>query len=134
MTVIGDSTGGCRGQAGYSGEQIELVVTDSLGAWSAGHVLRGEHQTDDRARLVGFTHAADGTVQAYIDGAAVGAPETHAYDGDYMGWDQLGAGFAGMDRAQVTLGVVVVAPSVLSAGDIAKLAIFARKWSDAAAP
>jgi hypothetical protein len=128
QTVIGDTGGTCRGQAGYSGDQVELVVTDATGDWTGGHVLRGTGQDDDRTRLVGFTHALDGTVSAYIDGVSTGAPQEAAYDAGFMSWNAVGCGYSTGSRAQVLLGVVVVVPGVVSAEDIARLTIFAEKW------
>jgi hypothetical protein len=129
MTVVGDSAGACRDQAGYSGDQIELVVTDAAGDWHHGHVLRGAGQADGKTRLVGFTHARDGTVVAYIDGVAVGEPAATSYDAPYTGWDQLGAGFAGGNRAQVMLALVVVIPAVIDPGDLARLNAYARRFA-----
>ena len=128
MTVVGDSRGACRHQAGYAADQIELVVTDASGAWAGGHVRRGADQNDGRARLVGFTHAVDGTVTGYIDGDQSGEPELHEYDRGYVGWDSIGAGYAGGNRAQVVLGLVVIIPDVISAGDLARLVEYARAW------
>lgn len=128
MTVVGDSTGGCRAQAGYSEDQVELVVTDAAGDWSDGHVRRGAGLTDDRPHLVGFTQAVDGAVEAWVDGARVGEPVSAAYDPVNMGWDRVGAGFADGHRAQVMLALVVVVPRVSSAEEIARLAAFARGW------
>jgi hypothetical protein len=129
MTVVGDSTGGCRAQAGYSEDQIELVVTDASGDWSAGHVRRGAGLVDGAAHLVGFTHAVDGTVQAWVDGAPSGEPAATSYDSVNMGWDRVGAGFAGGQRAQVMLGMVVVVPRVLSAEEIGRLSAYAQRWA-----
>jgi hypothetical protein len=128
MTVVGDYQGACRAQAGYSGDQIELVVTDALGAWSEGHVLRGSGQTDDQVRLVGFTHALDGTVTAFINGAQAGDPMPTSYDTAYMGWDLVGAGFYTQSRAEVMLALVVVVPDLVSPDELAKLSQFSRKW------
>jgi len=128
MTVVGDSRGACRHQAGYAGDQIELVVTDASGSWATGHVRRGEGQNDDTARLVGFTHALDGTVTAYIDGVQSGASESQPYDREHVAWDSIGAGYSGGSRASVTLGMVVVVPGVIDPADLAKLVAYARKW------
>lgn len=128
MTVVGDYQGACRAQAGYSGDQIELVVTDALGAWHEGHVLRGSGQTDDQVRLVGFTHALDGTVTDFIDGAQAGDPMVTSYDTVYTGWDLVGAGFYTQSRAEVMLALVVVVPDVVSREELAKLSQFSRKW------
>ncbi|MFZ5481651.1 MAG: IPT/TIG domain-containing protein [Myxococcota bacterium] len=132
MTVVGDVNGACRVQAGYSEDQIELVVTDATGSWSEGHVLRGSGQTDGEARLVGFTHDVDGTVVAWVDGVREGDPATTSYDATWTGWDLVGAGFSTGSRAQVMLGLVVVVPAVVSDDDVAKLATFSRKWGTAA--
>lgn len=132
MTVVGDVNGACRVQAGYSGDQLELVVTDELGAWSEGHVLRGSGQTDGAVRLVGFTHDVDGTVVASIDGAQEGVPAATSYDATYTGWDLLGAGYSTGSRAQGMLGLVVVVPAVVSGDELAKLATFSRKWGTGA--
>lgn len=128
MTVVGDSHGACRAQAGYSEDQIEYVVTDALGSWSEGHVLRGEGQADGVTRLLGFTHDLDGAVTAYIDGQPVGEVALTSYDRDYTGWDLVGAGYATGSRAQVDLGLVVVLPGLIGAEDLAKLTQFSRKW------
>ena len=61
---------------------------------------------------MGFTHAAAGTVTAYIDGLQVGEAAMTTYDPVYTGWDLLGAGYATGSRAEVMLGVVVVAPAL----------------------
>lgn len=133
MTVVGDVNGACRVQAGYSADQIELVVTEPVtGAWADGHVLRGSGQTDGAVRLVGFTHDVDGTVVAYIDGVQEGEPAMTTYDPTWTGWDLLGAGFNTASRAQVMLGLVVVVPAVVSEEELSKLATFSRKWGTVA--
>ena len=131
MTVVGDYSGACRAQAGYSGDQIELVVTDALGAWADGHVLRGSGMNDGQVRLVGFTHDTDGSVTAYIDGLQSGDVALTSYDTVYMGWNLVGAGYSGGNPAQVMLGLVVVVPDVVVAADIEKLTTFSRKWGAA---
>lgn len=128
QTVVGDTQGACRSQAGYSADQAALVVTDASGSWSQGHVLRGTEQNDGQSRLIGFTQAVDGAVTAYIDGQQAGLPASAAYDTTGMAWSAVGCGYNTGSRAQAMLGFVVVAPSVLAAQDIQKLATFARKW------
>lgn len=130
MTVVGDSLGSCRAQAGYSEDGIEYVATDPLGAWRDGHVRAGSGLADGAPRLVGFTHAADGVVTAYVDGRPVGEPQACTYDAPFVGWDLVGAGYATGSRAQARLGVVVVAPVVLDDADLDRLTAFARKWTD----
>lgn len=133
MTVVGDVNGPSRVQAGYSADQIELVVTEPvMGAWTDGHVLRGSGQTDGQVRLVGFTHDVDGTVVAFIDGAQEGDPAMTTYDPDWTGWDLVGAGFSTGSRAQVMLGLVVVVPAIVTDEELAKLATFSRKWGTSA--
>lgn len=128
QTVIGDSLGSCRAQVGYGGDQAELVVTDASGSWAEGQVLRGNALTDGAAHLVGFTFSSDGVARAYVDGAEAGDSWSGTYDADYMGWDSVGAGYGGDSGAYVTLGAVLVLPSVLSAEDRTRLASWSRKW------
>jgi hypothetical protein len=99
-----------------------------------GQVLRGAGLDDDQVHLLGFTQALDGTVIASIDGVPTGDPVIHPYDAPHMAWDLLGAGFSTGNRAECTLGLLVVVPSVLSPEALDKLAVFARKWGIGATP
>ena len=91
--------------------------------------MRGANETDNRTHLIGFTHALDGTVRAYIDGEPSGEPVVLAYDAPNIGWDLLGAGFSTGNRVAALLGFVVVVPSVISDEDVAKLMDFSRGWA-----
>lgn len=127
QTIVGDSRGSCRAQLGYGSDEIELVVTDADGAWSAGHMRRGAQVTDGAPHLVGFTQAQSGVAHAYVDGAQVGEAFQGSYDAPYMGWDSLGAGF-GLANADVDLGALLITPNVLDDATIARLALWSRKW------
>ena len=128
QTVVGDSLGSCRAQLGYGGDRAQLVVTDAEGDPSGGQISRGEDLTDGSAHLIGFTFAPNQPARIYIDGLEAGEEWSGVYDSAYMGWDTVGAGFAGDAPAHVLLGAVIVAPAVLSGEDLAKLALWARRW------
>lgn len=129
MTVVGDSRGSCRAQAGYTDNGLEYVVTDATGSWADGHVRPPGDVVDGAPHLVGFLHGVDGVVTPIVDGIAL-APTATTYDGPYMGWDTVGAGFAGDNPADVTLGFVVVVTGPPTDADLEKTALFARKWTD----
>lgn len=127
-TVVGDSAGSCRSQLGYADDVVELVVTDAVGSWADGHLLGGDGVGDDRPHLVGATQSPAGAA-LWVDGVRV-TSAAPPYDGPYQGWDSLGAGFSGANRAEVTLGFVLVVPSVLDELQLERVATFSRKWTD----
>ncbi len=132
QTLVGDSLGSCRAEIGYSDDQAELVLLDAAGSWVDGHMVRGEDLTDGEPHLVGFTVEPNGVARAYVDGQAVGEVFMGAYDAPYMGWDSLGAGY-GLANADIDLGALLVAPSVLDDAAIEELAVWSRKWGVALA-
>ena len=103
-------------------------------AWASGEAGSGLQESPTEVRCVGFTRAADGTVQAWVDGAAEG--ETAAASALASTWSVLGAGRpyvrevpgqgARANHFGGTLGAVIIAPSELDATTVAKLHAWAR--------
>lgn len=128
QTLVGDSSPASRAQVGYDNDALAMVVTDASGSWRGGEVTSPSLRLAEATRLVGFTHALDGTVQAFVDGVASGPAAARAYDARFMAWDTLGAGYGGDARAQLVLGAVVIVPAVLDDDTRAKLLQWSRKW------
>ncbi|GEP45826.1 hypothetical protein BGE01nite_51170 [Brevifollis gellanilyticus] len=50
-------------------------------------------------------------------------------DTEWTGWNAVGAGYGAVDRGKFALGALVVIPGpVLSAAQMKKLSLWARKW------
>ena len=80
--------------------------------------------------MAGMTHALDGTVTTWIDGAPIEAAGTAAYDTPRV-WTRIGGGTDGAyegpnSRFAGTLGAVVVLPTVADAGTVARIHAWAQ--------
>jgi hypothetical protein len=137
-TVLGgpDETGMPSSSIGVSQGSL-LMANREAGTGPAGEPLwarieagEGLQEGPGAVHVVGMTHAADGAVTAWIDGARIDAGVA-----DYStprSWSRLGGSFDGNGyygpntRFAGTLGAVVVANRVLSDSELAKIESWAR--------
>lgn len=118
-TVVGDSVAPFCG-AGLS--QGALAYTEgSDGQWKTLSAGRGYQDGVGDVVCLGVSHAADGTVQAWGDGVAVGDAAAFGYTADYEGWRTIGAGYGLSDRFVGAIGAVVVLPAAADAATAAKI-------------
>ncbi|MBK8259250.1 MAG: IPT/TIG domain-containing protein [Polyangiaceae bacterium] len=136
-SVVGGPTAGGMPNAsvGYTNGTLVLRnLNDALGEngefvysrFAAGSDLQSGQ---GEVRLVGYTHATNRTVQAWIDGALVDTGE--ADYGTPRAWSTLGGSLTGdyygpYSRFAGTLGAVVIVPEVLDSQTIALLHAWAR--------
>lgn len=105
------------------GELGELVYARVTGG-------EGLQEGPGQARLVGMTHATDGTVQIWVDGAPVQTTGTAGYATPRL-WSRIGGGSDGSSsgpnsRFAGTLGAVIVLPSAVDAPTMARLHAWAQ--------
>ena len=128
----------------YDGHPSETVVGDRLARTAAAGLTEGQLQYSDEAarfmparagaglmreeRFAGFSHATDGTLQAYIDGIPAGAPESRAYQGADIGWSTIGAGRNHTANSHYggTLGAVIVLPTSVELETVARIHAWAQ--------
>jgi hypothetical protein len=138
-TVVGGPAGpGAMPEAsvGLSDGQLVLVNREA-GLGPVGEPLyarlsagEGLQPGAGEARLMGITHAADGTLRFFVDGAEVGPPQRAEY-GAGRAWSQLGGSLDGPyygpnSRFAGTLGAVWITPGVIDPATLARLAAWAR--------
>jgi hypothetical protein len=126
----GSSAGLTGGQVVYSNQARDLDANGSP-MWEVTRAGTDLQHMAGEVRFAGVTHATDGTVQIWVDGAAEGAPGTGYYGTGYYGtergWSRIGGGiipwvdsyFAG------TLGAVVIVPATVDAATIERI----HQWS-----
>jgi hypothetical protein len=122
-TVVGDSVDAfCA--AGLS--QGALAYTDGANGWQTATAGEGYQDGPDTVISVGFTHAADGTVQAYGEGVPVGDPTVLGYNATYEGWRTIGASYGLSSHFVGTLGAVVILPEAADADTAARIDTWAQ--------
>lgn len=89
LTVMSESSVNTFVGAGFSGDALCYSVFTSSG-WS--QTTFGSGYNDGAARLFVVSHATDGTLTAYVDGAQVGTT-TKDYYATYMSWSSIGTGY-----------------------------------------
>lgn len=104
-TVVGDRLSPyCA--AGLS--QGALTYTEGTSGWKTLTAGGGYQEGVGEPLCLGFSHALDGTVQAWADGVAVGEPAQLGYTPTYEGWRTLGASYGGGNAFVGSLGAVVI--------------------------
>lgn len=125
-----------RSSVGLSGGQVTLVnLDDELGVygeplWTRVSGGEGLQEGPGEVRMAGLSHAADGTVQVWVDGVAEGAPEVADYS-IARAWSRLGGGFddnyeGPNSRFAGTVGAVLVLPEAADADTVARIHEWAR--------
>lgn len=110
----------------------QTAALDEFGGptWDVVHAGGGLQDGPGGVHAVGFTHATDGTITAFVDGAGEVAGVSDYADVP-RGWSRIGGGLDGpgegpTNRFAGTLGAVVVVPAVVGAEDVARLQAWAQ--------
>ena len=79
-------------------------------------------------RLAGFSHAGDGTLQAYVDGVPEGEAVNRTFEIEGNGWNTIGAGWNHTANSHYggTLGAVIIVPSGVDAATVARMHAWAQ--------
>lgn len=129
-TIVGDSVspycaaGLTEGALTYTeGSLVSVVGPDGWQHLDAGDGYQtGVGEVFD----AGFSHAADGTIQAYGRGVAVGDPASFGYTPEGEGWRTLGASLGYSQAFVGTLGAVIIVPEAVDAATAAKVHTWAQ--------
>jgi hypothetical protein len=137
-TVVGGAIedGYPQASVGLSGGRLLYINRedglDELGSprWKTVSAGADLQPSIGEVRLVGVTHGADGVVQAWADGVALGPADT-AHFGSSRGWSRIGGGLDGAgegpaNRFAGTLGAVVITPGALDAATVARMHAWAQ--------
>lgn len=137
-TVVGGPVdyGMPRSSVGLSGGQVALLNLDDVrGVYGEPVYTRitggsGLQEGPGDVHLAGLTHAPDGNVQVWVDGAAAGPPSTGDF-GVARAWSRLGGSFDDTyygpnTRFAGTLGAVVILPEAADAATIERIHAWAR--------
>lgn len=129
-----------RSSVGLSGGAVTLVNLDDEtgiygeGLWSTVSGGSGLQEGPGAARFAGLTHAADGTVQVYVDGAPAGAPASADY-GIARAWSRIGGSlddplssgyYSPHTRFSGTAGAIIILPEAADATTTARIHEWAR--------
>lgn len=128
---VGDATGYPVSSAGLTDGQLVYInrefERDEFGSftWSIARAGSGLQQGPGEIHFGGFTHATDGTLQAWIDGAPEGAA-THADYSSSRAWRRIGGGIDGggegaSNRFSGTLGAVIILPFAADAEMVSRI-------------
>ncbi|WP_410671376.1 IPT/TIG domain-containing protein [Amycolatopsis sp. cmx-4-68] len=129
LTVVGDLSAVAYTMAGAkAGELRHSQYT------GAAYTLtdRGSGLNDGTTRLVGWTHATNGDLKAYVGTTQRGATATGIpYFTQFNGWNAVGGGYGGDntradDGFEGNLGAVIIVNGVLTGTDMAKLHTWSR--------
>lgn len=126
FTVVGD--GDAQACAAGLGDGGMSYTSAGAAGWVGVEVGDGLRVGPGEVRFAGVTHAADGAIQGWIDGAAAGAPADGGYS-ELHGWSRIGAAGYGPvgDRAfGGTLGAVVILPYAADAATVARVHAWAQ--------
>ena len=126
-TVVGDEADAHSCAVGLGAGTL-FYTSASGGGWQSHEVGSDLQVATGEVRFVGVTHALDGTIQSYIDGAPVGAPVVHGYYA-LNGWSRVGS--SGYGSVETTgypgaLGAVIVVPGAIDASVVARIHEWAR--------
>ncbi|MEQ1564992.1 MAG: IPT/TIG domain-containing protein [Myxococcota bacterium] len=139
-TVLGgpvDSGWMPRSSIGLSDGAVALVnLSDGVGSygeplWTRVTGGAGLQEGVGEVHLAGLTHAVDGTVQVYVDGAPAGSPVFAEYGAVPRGWSRVGGSlddpyYGPNSRFAGTLGALIVLPEAVDPESVARIADWAR--------
>lgn len=125
-----------RASIGLSGGRVTMLsLDDELGPngeslWTRIEGGEGLQEGPGEVRMAGLTYADDGTVQVYVDGAAVG-PTSTADHGKPRAWSRIGGSLTGdyygpNARFAGTVGAVLIVPTALDPESVARIHTWAR--------
>lgn len=125
-TVVGDGDEQyCA--AGLADGGLYYTSSSSSAGWVGGGAGSDLQYNTGEVRFLGFTHASDGRLQAWVDGAPAGPASNGGYS-PFHGWSRIGAGgYAPIASTAYagTLGAVVILPSAADAATVAKM----QRWA-----
>ncbi len=126
-TVVGDESDAHSCTVGLGAGTLFYASASEVG-WQSHEVGSDLQVGTGEVRFVGVTHALDGTLQGYVDGAPVGAPVVHGYHAT-NGWSRVGSSGYGTVESNGypgALGAVVVVPGAIDASVVARIHAWAR--------
>lgn len=137
-TVVGglDATGNPNSSIGLSGGALVMVNRED-GTGPGGETLwtrveggSGLQEGAGSTRLLGMSHAVDGAVTAWIDGAPIATSGVASY-GSPRSWNRIGGSMEGdyygpNTRFAGTLGAVIVLPQAIDGATAARIHDWAR--------
>jgi hypothetical protein len=125
-TVVGgDGAQFCAAGLGEGG--IFYTSAHPQQGWVYAEAGTGLLRGPGEVRFAGFSHAADGQLQGWIDGIRAGSPIDGGYS-EFHGWTKLGAagyGPTGANAFAGSLGAVVILPFAADAETVARI----HAWS-----
>lgn len=122
-TIVGDSVSPfCA--AGLS--QGAITYTEGSLGWQSHTVGSGYQDGVGAVFDAGFSHAADGTIQAWGHGLAIGPPVQFGYTPDYEGWRTIGGSLGYSSSFVGALGAVIIVPAAVDAATAAKIHAWAQ--------
>jgi len=121
-TVVGDESEEHSCSVGL-GDGTLYYASASGNEWESYEVGSELQKGPGEVRVVGVTHASDGTLQGYIDGVATGDPANHGYF-ESNGWSRIGSSGYGTVQSTAypgTLGAVVIVPAAIDAATVERI-------------